>query len=214
MATSLSYSTQAEARSSQKISLRLSRSFRAALPTQIIQETATPDAEKNACRNVRLGSLADIVQRPRHVRFTPDSRHSVDELACPFCAKSRHWRSKGNCSHSRTHNLARCGHNHPRRRLYTAKTPCQLLAIGLPSCSLPATQNTLGAFLYYHLVPLLSGGAFSCTRRPCYSGLGAAFSPRKQVEHPLRGVPSNVPPLTLLRKIRADAPRESSAASC
>jgi hypothetical protein len=28
--------------------------------------------------------------RPRHVRFTPDSGHSADELACPFCANCGH----------------------------------------------------------------------------------------------------------------------------
>src|SRR6478609_6142808 len=35
-------------------------------------------------------TLADIMARARHVRFTPDSGHSADELACPFCAISGH----------------------------------------------------------------------------------------------------------------------------
>jgi hypothetical protein len=40
--------------------------------------------------NFRFGSLADIVQRPRHVRFTPNSGHSSVQLECPKSAKSRH----------------------------------------------------------------------------------------------------------------------------
>ena len=41
--------------------------------------------------DVRYGSLADITARSRRVRFTPDSGHSADELACPFCARRGHW---------------------------------------------------------------------------------------------------------------------------
>ena len=37
-----------------------------------------------------FGSIADIGTRPRHVRFTPKSGHSVAHLGCPLCAKSRH----------------------------------------------------------------------------------------------------------------------------
>ena len=51
-------------------------------PARITRRTTLP--------NVRFGSLADITTRPRHVRFTPDSGHSADELACPFCAISGH----------------------------------------------------------------------------------------------------------------------------
>jgi len=39
---------------------------------------------------VRFGSKADISACPRHVRFTPKSRHSSARLACPLCAKSGH----------------------------------------------------------------------------------------------------------------------------
>jgi hypothetical protein len=38
--------------------------------------------------NVRFGSLADIGQPIRDVRFTPDSRHSSAQVGCPLCAKS------------------------------------------------------------------------------------------------------------------------------
>jgi len=38
----------------------------------------------------RLGSLADITARSRHVRFTPDSGHSSVQVGCPESAKSRH----------------------------------------------------------------------------------------------------------------------------
>jgi hypothetical protein len=40
--------------------------------------------------NVRLGSLADIVQRQRHVRFTSDSGRSSVQVECPKSANSRH----------------------------------------------------------------------------------------------------------------------------
>ena len=33
--------------------------------------------------DVRLGSLADIAARSRHVRFTPDSGHSSVQVGCP-----------------------------------------------------------------------------------------------------------------------------------
>src|SRR5215831_15751476 len=41
--------------------------------------------------DVCFGSLADITLGPRDVRFTPESVHSVEQLGCPLCAKSRHW---------------------------------------------------------------------------------------------------------------------------
>jgi hypothetical protein len=40
--------------------------------------------------DVRYGSLADIVQRRRHVRFTPDSGHSSVQVGRPKSAISRH----------------------------------------------------------------------------------------------------------------------------
>ena len=43
-----------------------------------------------ACINVRYGSLADIVQRPRHVCFTPNSGHSSVRVGCPKSATSGH----------------------------------------------------------------------------------------------------------------------------
>jgi hypothetical protein len=39
-----------------------------------------------ALSNVRLGSLADITARSRHVRFTPDSGHSSVQVGCPKSA--------------------------------------------------------------------------------------------------------------------------------
>jgi len=39
--------------------------------------------------NVRSGSEADIVARPDHVRFTPESGHWNSVAKCPLCAKSR-----------------------------------------------------------------------------------------------------------------------------
>ena len=43
-----------------------------------------------ALRQVRLGSLADISQYDRHVRFTPKSGHSRLTLECPLSANSGH----------------------------------------------------------------------------------------------------------------------------
>ena len=46
----------------------------------------------------RLGSLADIVQCPRHVRFTPESRHSSVRVGCPKSAtngRRLEWRREG-----------------------------------------------------------------------------------------------------------------------
>jgi len=40
--------------------------------------------------NVRFGSLADIVQRPRHVCFTPNSGRAASPLKSPLCATSAH----------------------------------------------------------------------------------------------------------------------------
>jgi hypothetical protein len=40
--------------------------------------------------DVAFGSLADIPQRNRDVRFTPKSGHSRKQTPCPLCAKSRH----------------------------------------------------------------------------------------------------------------------------
>jgi hypothetical protein len=39
--------------------------------------------------NVRYGSLADILTSPRHVRSSPQSRHSSAGVACPRCAAAR-----------------------------------------------------------------------------------------------------------------------------
>jgi hypothetical protein len=33
--------------------------------------------DEKGMQNVRFGSLADILTSPRHVRFTPNSRHSA-----------------------------------------------------------------------------------------------------------------------------------------
>ena len=38
--------------------------------------------------NVRYGSLAYVVQRPRHVCFTPNSGHWSVQVKCPLRAKS------------------------------------------------------------------------------------------------------------------------------
>jgi hypothetical protein len=40
--------------------------------------------------NVGFGSLADIIQRQRHVRFTPDSGHSSVPVGCPKSANNGH----------------------------------------------------------------------------------------------------------------------------
>ena len=40
--------------------------------------------------DVRFGSLADIIQRQRHVRFTPNSGHDPPDHQCPLSARSRH----------------------------------------------------------------------------------------------------------------------------
>jgi hypothetical protein len=42
--------------------------------------------------NVHFGSLTDISQRNRHVRFTPESRHWRLRLECPLRARSGHVR--------------------------------------------------------------------------------------------------------------------------
>ena len=45
--------------------------------------------------NVRFGSLADIVQRQRHVRFTPDSGHAASpSKESAMCHKRTFWRLK------------------------------------------------------------------------------------------------------------------------
>ena len=44
---------------------------------------------------VRFGSLADIVQRPGHVCFTPNSGHSSVQVGCPKSANCRHERPFG-----------------------------------------------------------------------------------------------------------------------
>ena len=41
--------------------------------------------------NVRYGSLADISERTRDVRFTPESGHAERQHQCPLSANSRHW---------------------------------------------------------------------------------------------------------------------------
>src|SRR6476659_7216890 len=69
-----------------------------------VAHTLYVDAGENVCvspcRSARssmagrpyahYGPLADITARSRHVRFAPDSGHSADRLACPFCARSGH----------------------------------------------------------------------------------------------------------------------------
>src|SRR6516225_1150009 len=47
--------------------------------------------------DVRFGSEADIGARPRHVRFTPESGHSVAHLGCPLCATSGHGMLRFGC---------------------------------------------------------------------------------------------------------------------
>jgi hypothetical protein len=46
-------------------------------------------------RDVRFGSLADIVQRRRHVCFTPESRHSSARIVHPLCTISGHLQKQG-----------------------------------------------------------------------------------------------------------------------
>jgi hypothetical protein len=58
-------------------------------PTSLRDRAVAARALGKLRSDVRFGSLADITARARHVRFTPDSGHSADELACPFCAISR-----------------------------------------------------------------------------------------------------------------------------
>jgi hypothetical protein len=45
---------------------------------------------QHAAPDVRFGSLADIVQRLRHVRYSPQSGHSPARSTCLLCAISRH----------------------------------------------------------------------------------------------------------------------------
>jgi len=40
--------------------------------------------------NVRYGSLADIIQRIRNVRFTLNSGHAPPDHQCPLSARSGH----------------------------------------------------------------------------------------------------------------------------
>jgi len=40
---------------------------------------------------VRIGSKGDILVVVIYVRFTPESGHCRERLACPLCAKSGHW---------------------------------------------------------------------------------------------------------------------------
>ena len=46
-----------------------------------------PSLKEPLC-NVRFGSLADISQCNRHVRFTPESGHSQVSLECPLVPKA------------------------------------------------------------------------------------------------------------------------------
>ena len=46
----------------------------------------------SAVRNVRFGSLADILQYGSYVRFTPESGHVQRTSPCPLCANSGHFR--------------------------------------------------------------------------------------------------------------------------
>ena len=43
---------------------------------------------RNAPQNVRFGSKADITSRPRHFRFSPNSRHSSVQVECRLGARS------------------------------------------------------------------------------------------------------------------------------
>jgi hypothetical protein len=56
------------------------------------QEPPSASSPREASRDVRFGSLADITARSRHVRFTPDSGHSSVQLECPTGANSGHSR--------------------------------------------------------------------------------------------------------------------------
>jgi hypothetical protein len=47
--------------------------------------------------HVRFGSYADILQRNRHVRFTPESRHVRCNSTCLLCAKSGHRNQWASC---------------------------------------------------------------------------------------------------------------------
>jgi hypothetical protein len=50
--------------------------------------------------DVRFGSLAHILQRNRHVRFTPKSEHFAVHSPCPLCANSGHLHHQKWGSHS------------------------------------------------------------------------------------------------------------------
>jgi hypothetical protein len=49
---------------------------------------AAPTSPLQTAEMSGLGHKQTSPRCPRHVRFTPNSRHSADELKCPFCAKS------------------------------------------------------------------------------------------------------------------------------
>jgi hypothetical protein len=46
--------------------------------------------------NIRFGSKADMLTSPRHVRFTPDSRHSSVKVECLKSART--WKSGASIS--------------------------------------------------------------------------------------------------------------------
>ena len=47
--------------------------------------------------DVRYGSLADISERTRDVRFTPESGHAQRQHRCPLSAKSGRYRTDCRC---------------------------------------------------------------------------------------------------------------------
>src|SRR5262245_16118547 len=54
--------------------------------------TEKPPANANG--DVRYGSLADIQERPGHVRVTPESRHAERQHRRPLSANSGHWQHR------------------------------------------------------------------------------------------------------------------------
>jgi hypothetical protein len=74
--------------------------------------------------DVRFGSLADITARSRHVRFIPDSGHSLVHLECPKSAISRYAYGEVN-SASGAYGPGPDSALLPLRRPYPAETPCR-----------------------------------------------------------------------------------------
>jgi hypothetical protein len=77
--------------------------------------------QPNAC----FGSIAGIAARSRHVRFTPNSRHSSVQVECPLCATNGHrrWeRARGECA-TRFHCRASPPNKSTRERLSLLPSP-------------------------------------------------------------------------------------------